>query len=93
MKIEISCDDKYEAQKLSSIIYNKESKETFVTNVLNIFEKEIVLSLKDKSAHSVVLKNEEEVELFADFIQTIIEKKHKIIFVKIHGDKVEIEKE
>ncbi len=92
MKIKISCDDKYEAQKLSSMIYNEESKETFITNILSIFDNEIVISLKDKSAHSIVLKDEKQVELFADFIQSVIEKNHKIVFAKLFDDNVEIEK-
>ena len=92
MKIRITCEDKYEAKKLVSLIYLKESKETFITKILNVFENEIVVSLKDKSAHSIVLKNEEQVEAFADFIQSVIEKEHKIIDIKTIGDEVEITK-
>ncbi len=50
MKIKINCEDKYEAQKLASLIFIKDSKETFVTRILNIIENEVVIELKDKSA-------------------------------------------
>ena len=93
MKIRVSCQDKYEAQKLVSLIYLKESKETFITKILNVFENEIVVSLKDKSAHSILLKNKEQVEAFADFLQSVIEKEHKIIHTKTFGEEVEITKE
>ena len=93
MKIKVSCSDKYEAQKLAALVYIKESKETFITKILNIFENELVVALKDKSAHSVVLKNEENVEAFADFIQSVLEKEHKIIGIKAIEDEVEIIKE
>lgn len=93
MKINISCDDKYEAQKLASLIFIKDAKETYITSILNIVKNEAVISLKDKSAHSVVLKDETNVEKFADFIQSVLDKEHKIISTKIQEHNVEIEKE
>ncbi len=92
-KIKVRCFDKYEAQKLVTLIYIKESKETFVTKILNIVENELVVALKDKSAHSIVLKNKENVEAFADFIQSVLEKEHKIVGIKAIEDEVEIIKE
>ena len=93
MKITISCQDKYEAKKLSSLIYLKDNKETFITQILNIVETEVVVLLKDKSAHSIILKNSDHVEIFADFIQSVLEKEHKIIVAKVIEDEVEIIKE
>ena len=93
MKINIICDDKYEAQKLSSLIFIKDGKETFITGILNIVKNELVISLKDKSAHSILLKNEETVEYFADFIQSVLDKEHTLISTKIIGHFVEIVKE
>ena len=79
MKVRVSCEDKYEAQKLASLIFIKDAKDTFITSILNIIENELVVSLKDKSAHSILLKDETHVEIFADFIQSVIDKEHKII--------------
>jgi hypothetical protein len=93
MKIKISCEDKYETQKLASLIFIKDSNETFVTKILNIVENEVVIELKDKSAHSVLLKNNVQVEKFADFIQSVVEKEQKIVSTKIFDTEVEIEKE
>lgn len=93
MKKRIVCEDEYEAQKLSSLIYVKQDNETFITGVLEIVENEIIVSLKDKSAHSVLLKDRFEVESFADFIQSVIEKKHKITDTEISKETVEITKE
>ncbi|KAF6243807.1 hypothetical protein C6988_01175 [Nitrosopumilus sp. b1] len=92
MKTIINCQDKYEAQKLSSLIYIKDGNETFITEILNIVENELVISLKDKSAHSVILENTKQVETFADFIQSVIEKQHKIISTVTINEKVEIVK-
>ena len=90
MKIRVMCEDKYEAQKLASLIFIKEAEETFITSILNIVENELVVSLKDKSAHSILLKDETHVEIFADFIQSVIDKEHKIISTVTLGIDVEI---
>ena len=91
--VTIHCRDKYEAQKLDSLIFVNETKETYVTEILNVVEKEIVFSIKDKSAHSVILKDNNQALLFTDFIQSVIEKKHKITDTKIVENSVEIIKE
>jgi len=93
MKRKITCLDKYEAQKLATMIYIKDGKETFITKILNVVENEIIVLLKDKSAHSILLKDNSQVESFADFIQSVIEKDHKIIETTIIGNEVEIIKE
>ena len=92
-KIAILCNDKYEAQKLASLIFVNETKETYITEILNVVENEIILSIKDKSAHSVILKDNNQVMLFTDFIQSVIEKKHKITGTKIIENSVEVIKE
>ncbi|MCH2604549.1 MAG: hypothetical protein MKZ80_04060 [Candidatus Nitrosopelagicus sp.] len=93
IKTKITCQDKYEAQKLASLIYVKNGNETFITEIIDIFDNEVVFSIKDKSAHSILLKNKTQVELFTDFIQSIIEKEQKIIDITTNEDKVEIFKE
>jgi len=92
MKIRIRCDDKYEAQKLASLLYIKDANETFIAAILNIVDNEVVVALKDKSAHSILLSDEKQVEMFADFIQSVIDKEHKIIHTVIVDQDVEIEK-
>ncbi|MCE2506255.1 MAG: hypothetical protein J4F36_07280 [Nitrosopumilaceae archaeon] len=92
MNITITCDDKYEAQKLASLIFIKDGNETFITGILNVVENELVISLKDKSAHSILLENKASVEKFADFIQSVIDKEHKIVSTKILENQVEIVK-
>ena len=93
MKISIECEDKYEAQKLASLTFIKEAKETYIKSILNVVKNEVIISLKDKSAHSIVLKDEENVEKFADFVQSVIENEHKLVSTKIIENEVEIIKE
>ena len=93
MKTEIVCDDEYEAQKLMSLIFIKEDKETYISGILNIVKNEIIISLKDKSAHSILLKDEENVEKFADFIQSVIDQEHNLVNTKMIKSVIEITKE
>ena len=83
MKNNILCDDKYEAQKLASLIFIKDGSETYITSILNVVKNELVISLKDKSAHSIMLQRRQNVEKFADFIQSVIDKEHKLTSTKI----------
>ena len=91
--VTIICQDKYEAQKLSNLIFVNDTKETYVTEILNVVENEVVLSIKDKSAHSVILVDSAQVLLFTDFIQSVIEKKQKIVQTETVGSSVMIVKE
>ncbi len=93
IRIEIVAQDKYEAQKLASLIFVKEGNETFITKIIDVFETEIVISIKDKSVHSIVLKDNVQVNQFIDFMQSIIEKQDKIAGTLTKDDVVEIIKE
>ena len=93
MKVSITCNDEYEAQKLMSLIFIKEDKETYITGILNVIKNEMIIALKDKSAHSVLLKDEENVEKFADFIQSVIDKEHNLVNTKMIKSVIEITKE
>ena len=89
----IVCQDKYESEKLASLIFVKEGCETFITEILNVFDNEVVFSIKDKSAHSVLLRDKDQVEIFIDFIQSIVDKNHKILDAVTNDEIVEIFKE
>ena len=92
-KVEVVAEDKYEAEKLASLIFVKEGNETFITEIIDVFGTEIVISIKDKSAHSIVLKDKEQVVKFTDFMQSVIERKSKIIGTSTDEEKVVIFKE
>ena len=91
--VTIICQDKYEAQKLANLIFVNDTKETYVTEILNVVENEVVLSIKDRSAHSIILVDSDQVLLFTDFIQSVIEKKQKIVQTETVGSSVMIVKE
>ena len=88
----ILCEDKYEAQKLSGFIFSNDEKESLISEILNVVDNEIVMSLKDKSAHSVLLKDDHQVEAFVDFIQSIIENEHKVLKLNVLENSVKLTK-
>lgn len=90
MKAKIICQDKHEATKLASLIFIRDGKETFISSILNVYENEVVIELKDKSAHSIVLRDTVQVEIFADFIQSVLDKINKITDTKTIIETVEI---
>jgi len=93
MKKNITCADSYEAQKLASLIYIKDDNEIFISGILEIIENEIVISLKDKSAHSILFEDKSQAESFADFIQSVIDNVNKITKTEVLENVVEITKE
>ena len=93
MKQSIACADHYEAQKLASLIYVKDDKEIFINGILDIIENEIVISLKDKSAHSVLLQDRGQADIFADFIQSVIDNVDTITETKVVENIIDITKE
>jgi hypothetical protein len=93
MKIRISCRDKYEAKKLSGLLFTEDNKETYVKQILTVVDTEVVVSLKDKSAHSILFKNIQDVESFTDFLQSVLENKHKIVGTTTTNEEIEIIKE
>jgi len=92
-QITVFCQDKYEAQKLASLIFIKEEKETYITEILDVIENEVILSVKDKSALSIIFKDNNQVSIFTDFIQSVLEKKQKIKDVIIMENTLKIIKE
>jgi len=92
-RVEIVAEDKYEAQKLASLIFVKEGNETFITEIIDVFGTEIVISIKDKSVHSIVLKDKEQVLKFTDFMQSVIEKQSEIVDTTTDEEHIGIVKE
>ena len=90
MKVQVSCQDKHEAIKLASLIFIKDGKETFISSILNVYENEVVIALKDKSAHSIVFKDTDQVDIFVDFIQSVFDNVNKITDARVISETVEI---
>lgn len=93
MNIEVRCADKYEAQKIASMILVKKSLLTYVDTILDIIGNEMVVSLKDKSAHSLVMRDGHEAEALAGYLQSVLEGVHRVTAADVSGEVIRISKE
>jgi hypothetical protein len=59
--LEFECDDRYEAEKLASLVSIQKDNTVWVTGVEAVVGNEIVIQLKDRSSHAVLLKDEQTV--------------------------------
>lgn len=55
----IICSDKYEREKLTSLFSIQKDDSVFVMDVENLIDNEVIIKLKDKSCHSITLKNKD----------------------------------
>lgn len=90
LSIKIRCADKYEALKLASMALVH--KQTYIDSVLDIIDNEVVVSLRDKSAHSIVVYDGMEAEALAGYLQSVLCGPHMIQVAAASGDVVYMEK-
>jgi hypothetical protein len=76
--VKFECDDRYEAEKLAGLMSVQKDNTVWVSGVVAVLGNEIVLQLKDRSSHAVMLKDEETVVRFKSFVIDVIKGKIKI---------------
>ena len=88
--LKFECDDRYEAEKLSSLVSVQKDNTVWVAGVEAVIGTEIVIKLKDKSAHAVVLKDKENVGRLQSLLLDIVDGKVKIESSDFSGAVAEI---
>ena len=73
--LKFECDDHYEAEKLSSLMSVQKDNTVWVSGVKAMVGNEIVIELKDRSAHSVLLKDEQTAVRLKSFITALMKGK------------------
>ena len=76
--VKFECDDRYEAEKLASLMSVQKDNTVWVSGVTAVVDNEIILQLKDWSSHAVMLKDEETVVRLKSFVTDVIKGKIKI---------------
>ena len=51
------CSDKYEKEKLCRLFSIQKDQSFYILDVMDVIENEIIIMLRDKSCHSVTMKN------------------------------------
>ena len=70
--LKFECDDRYEAEKLASLMSVQKDNTVWVSGVEAVVGNEIVIQLKDRSSHSVLLKDEQIVVSLRYFITDLM---------------------
>ena len=76
--LKFECEDRYEAEKLASLMSVQKDNTVWVSSIQAVIGKEIILQLKDRSSHAVLLKDEETVVRLKSFMTDVIKGKIKI---------------
>lgn len=66
------CLDSYEAEKLGSMLLPDKDSVHFVIEVIKIVDNEVVLMLKDKSCHAVLMKDNINAVKLREFVRELI---------------------
>jgi len=66
------CLDSYETEKLGSMLLSDKDSVHFVIGVIKIVDNEIVLMLKDKSCHAVLMKDNTNAVKLKEFVGELI---------------------
>lgn len=91
MKIlKFECDDRYEAEKLASLVSVQKDDTVYVDGVAAVIGNEIVIKLKDKSSHAVLLKDKENVDRLRSLLQDVAKGKAKVRSSDSSGSVAEI---
>lgn len=76
--VKFECDDRYEAEKLASLMSVQKDNTVWVSGVVAVVDNEIVIRLKDWSSHAIMLKDEETVVRLKSFVMDVIKGKTRI---------------
>ena len=76
--LKFECDDCYEAEKLASLMSIQKDDTVWVLGVEAMIGNEIVIQLKDRSSHAVLLKDEQTVVMLKSFVTDLMKGKMKI---------------
>ena len=76
--LKFECDDRYEAEKLASLMSVQKDNTVWVSGIVAVVGNEIVIQLKDLSSHAVMLKDEETVVRLRSLVIDVIKGKIKI---------------
>ena len=81
----IVCLDKYEREKLISLFSIHKDDSLFVMDVENVIDNEIIVRLKDKSSHSITLKDKDNAYSLFLIIKEIKNGKRRFIKIEYLG--------
>ena len=87
----IICSDKYEKEKLTGLFSIQKDDSVFEMDVENLIENEIIIKLKDKSCHSITLKDKDNANMLFILIKEIKNGKRRFVSLDYLNSNTEIQ--
>jgi hypothetical protein len=88
--LKFECEDRYEAEKLAGLLSLQKDDTVYVDGIAAVVGNEIVIKLKDKSSHAVVLKNKESLDRLRLLLLDVLKGKIRIRSSDFSGSFAEI---
>lgn len=88
--LRFECEDNYEAEKLASLVSVQKDGTFWVRAVAAVIGNEIVIQLKDKSSHAVVLKTGPEAEKLRRLLSDVLAGRAEITASEASGHVTQI---
>jgi hypothetical protein len=88
--VNVICADRYEAEKLAGLTSVQKDGSIFIDSIAAIHDAEIVLRLKDKSSHSVELRDKTNVKTLETVLRNILSQKLVIKATRSDNEMVQI---
>lgn len=90
MKFVFDCDGRYEADKLAALVSVQKDGTVYVAGVSAVVGNEVVIKLKDKSSHAVVMKDRKNAERLEALLKNIADGRAEVLSSDSEGAVAEI---
>jgi hypothetical protein len=84
------CEDIYEAEKLAGFLAIHEDNNIFLYGLANIVQNEVVIILKDRSSHSIMMKDRDTAFRLKSLIEEVLLQKKRILGSNFEDHVIEI---
>ncbi len=91
MIVKFICEDRYEAEKLSSIFSVQKDDTLFVSEIVKVIENELIVKLKDGSHHSILFKDQNNALMLKKIFTELSLTKKKVISTYYTGNEMVID--
>jgi hypothetical protein len=72
------CEDKYEAEKLAGLTGLQKDRCTYIRDISDVIENEVVVVLKDRTSHCVLMKDKDNAERLNRLLSDILQGKKTV---------------
>jgi hypothetical protein len=84
------CEDKYEAEKLASLTGLQKDQSTYIRDILDVIENELVVILKDRTSHCVLMKDNDTAKRLNRLLSDVVQGKKIISKSRYYDCTIEI---